>query len=215
MKKEEKNKNSLKSIMIIILYFIFPYLMKFLSGIKWLTLLFYMLFALLIIYLYKDTFKNDFKDLKENKKKYIKSILINVVLIFAVMIITNALIGILLDIKETSENDYSLLTMFKKSPIALMLLTSLYYPVIEGVIFRKSVRDIIDNKWMFIMFSSVFYFFFNVAYTSLSLNSIITSLCYLFSMMLLSNYYYKTNNFTASVLVMMIYNIIISILSFI
>ena len=49
MKKEEKNKNSLKSIMIIILYFIFPYLMKFLSGIKWLTLLFYMLFVLLII----------------------------------------------------------------------------------------------------------------------------------------------------------------------
>ena len=215
MKKEEKNKNSLKSIMIIILYFIFPYLMKFLSGIKWLTLLFYMLFALLIIYLYKDTFKNDFKDLKENKKKYIKSILINVVLIFAVMIITNALIGILLDIKETSENDYSLLAMFKKSPIALILLTSVYYPLVEGVIFRKSVRDIIDNKWMFIMFSSVFYFFFNVAYTSLSLNSIITSLCYLFSMMILSNYYYKSNNFTASVIVMMIYNLIISVISFI
>lgn len=215
MKKEEKNKNSLKSIMIIILYFIFPYLMKFLSGIKWLTLLFYMLFALLIIYLYKDTFKNDFKDLKENKKKYIKSILINVVLIFVVMIITNALIGILLDIKETSENDYSLLTMFKKSPLALILLTSIYYPLVEGVIFRKSVRDIIDNKWTFIIFSSVFYFFFNIAYTSLSLNSIITSLCYLFSMMILSNYYYKSNNFTASVIVMMIYNLIISVISFI
>lgn len=215
MKKEEKNKNSLKSIMIIILYFIFPYLMKFLSGIKWLTLLFYMLFALLIIYLYKDTFKNDFKDLKENKKKYIKSILINVVLIFAVMIITNALIGILLDIKETSENDYSLLAMFKKSPLALILLTSVYYPLVEGVIFRKSVRDIIDNKWTFIIFSSVFYFFFNIAYTSLSLNSIITSLCYLFSMMILSNYYYKSNNFTASVIVMIIYNLIISAISFI
>ncbi len=215
MKKEEKNKNNLKSIMIIILYFIFPYLMKFLSGIKWLVLLFYMLFAILIIYLYKDTFKNDFKDLKENKKKHIKSILINVVLIFAVMITTNALIGVLLNIKETSENDYSLLAMFKKSPIALILLTSVYYPVVEGVIFRKSVRDIIDNKWMFIMFSSVFYFFFNIAYTSLSLNSIITSLCYLFSMMILSNYYYKSNNFTASVIVMMIYNLIISVISFI
>lgn len=215
MKKEEKNKNSLKSIMIIILYFIFPYLMKFLSDIKWLTLLFYMLFVLLIIYLYKDTFKNDFKDLKENKKKYIKSILINVVLIFAVMIITNALIVILLNINETSENDYSLLTMFKKSPLALILLTSVYYPLVEGVIFRKSVRDIIDNKWTFIIFSSVFYFFFNIAYTSLSLNSIITSLCYLFSMMILSNYYYKSNNFTASVIVMMIYNFIISVISFI
>lgn len=215
MEKNKENKNNLRSIMIIILYFIFPYVMKFLSGVKWLVVLFYMLFALLILYLYRNTFKRDFKDIKENKKKYLGSILINVVLIFVIMLVTNALIGMIFGIKQTSENDYSLLSMFKKSPIVLMLLTSLYYPVIEGVIFRKSVRDIIDNKWMFIMFSSVFYFFFNVAYTSLSFTSIITSLCYLFSMMLLSSYYYKTNNFTASVLVMMIYNIIILILSFI
>ena len=215
MEKNKENKNNLRSIMIIILYFIFPYVMKFLSGVKWLVVLFYMLFALLILYLYRNTFKRDFKDIKENKKKYLSSILTNVVLIFVIMLVTNALIGMIFDIKQTSENDYSLLSMFKKSPIVLMFLTSLYYPVIEGVIFRKSVRDIIDNKWMFIMFSSVFYFFFIVAYTSLSFTSIITSLCYLFSMMLLSSYYYKTNNFTASVLVMMIYNIIISILSFI
>lgn len=215
MEKNKENKNNLRSIMIIILYFIFPYVMKFLSGVKWLVVLFYMLFALLILYLYRNTFKRDFKDIKENKKKYLSSILTNVVLIFVIMLVTNALIGMIFDIKQTSENDYSLLSMFKKSPIVLMFLTSLYYPVIEGVIFRKSVRDIIDNKWMFIMLSSVFYFFFNVAYTLLSFTSIITSLCYLFSMMLLSSYYYKTNNFTASVLVMMIYNIIISILSFI
>lgn len=215
MEKNKENKNNLRSIMIIILYFIFPYVMKFLSGVKWLVVLFYMLFALLILYLYRNTFKKDFKDIIENKKKYLSSILINVALIFVIMLITNALIGMLFDIKQTSGNDYSLLAMFKKSPIILMFLTSLYYPVIEGVIFRKSVRDIIDNKWIFIIFSSVFYFFFNVAYTSLSFTSIITSLCYLFSMMLLSNYYYKTNNFTASVIVMMIYNLIISAISFI
>ena len=215
MEKNKENKNNLRSIMIIILYFIFPYVMKFLSGVKWLVVLLYMLFALLILYLYRNTFKKDFKDIIENKKKYLSSILINVALIFVIMLITNALIGMLFDIKQTSENDYSLLAMFKKSPIVLMLLTSLYYPVIEGVIFRKSVRDIIDNKWIFIIFSSVFYFFFNVAYTSLSFTSIITSLCYLFSMMLLSSYYYKTNNFTASVIVMMIYNLIISAISFI
>ena len=215
MEKNKENKNNLRSIMIIILYFIFPYVMKFLSGVKWLVVLLYMLFALLILYLYRNTFKKDFKDIIENKKKYLSSILINVALIFVIMLITNALIGMLFDIKQTSENDYSLLAMFKKSPFVLILLTSIYYPVVEGVIFRKSVRDIIDNKWMFIIFSSVFYFFFNIAYTSLSFTSIITSLCYLFSMMLLSSYYYKTNNFTASVIVMMFYNLIISVISFI
>ena len=155
MEKNKENKNNLRSIMIIILYFIFPYVMKFLSGVKWLVVLLYMLFALLILYLYRNTFKKDFKDIIENKKKYLSSILINVALIFVIMLITNALIGMLFDIKQTSENDYSLLAMFKKSPIILMFLTSLYYPVIEGVIFRKSVRDIIDNKWIFIIFSSI------------------------------------------------------------
>lgn len=210
-----QNKNSLRSILIIILYFIFPYIIKILSNSKLLITLSYLLFAIIIIFVYKNTFMEDFKEIRKNKKKYLLSILKNVVLIFIVVVATNALIGILFNIKETSENDYSLLTMFKKSPIVLMLLTGIYYPIVEGVIFRKTIKDIINKKWLFIIFSALFYFFFNVVYTSMSFTSMMTSLCYLFSMMVLSNYYWKTNNFTASVIVMMIYNLIISILSFI
>lgn len=210
-----QNKNSLRSILIIILYFIFPYIIKILSNSKLLITLSYLLFAIIIIFVYRNTFMGDFKEIGKNKKKYLLSILKNVALIFIVVVATNALIGILFNIKETSENDYSLLTMFKKSPIVLMLLTGIYYPIVEGVIFRKTIKDIINKKWLFIIFSSVFYFFFNVVYTSMSFTSMMTSLCYLFSMMVLSNYYWKTNNFTASVIVMMIYNLIISILSFI
>lgn len=210
-----QNKNSLRSILIIILYFIFPYIIKILSNSKLLITLSYLLFAIIIIFVYKNTFMEDFKEIRKNKKKYLLSILKNVVLIFIVVVATNALIGILFNIKETSENDYSLLTMFKKSPIVLMILTGIYYPIVEGVIFRKTIKDIINKKWLFIIFSALFYFFFNVVYTSMSFTSMMTSLCYLFSMMVLSNYYWKTNNFTASVIVMMIYNLIISILSFI
>ncbi len=209
------NKNSIRSIIIIILYFIFPYLIKILNMGKILTIFSYLIFSFIIIYLYRNTFIDDLKDICENKKKYIISILKNVILLFIIMIVTNALIGIIFNIKETSENDYSLLNMFKKTPVVLVLLTGLYYPVIEGVIFRKTIRDIIDKKWLFIMFSSLFYFFFNIVYTSMSLTSILTSLCYLFSMMLLSNYYFKTDNFTASIVVMIIYNLIISLISFI
>lgn len=210
-----QNKNSLRSILIIILYFIFPYIIKILSNSKLLITLSYLLFAVIIIFVYRNTFMEDFKEIGKNKKKYLLSILKNVALIFIVVVATNALIGILFNIKETSENDYSLLTMFKKSPIVLMLLTGIYYPIVEGVIFRKTIKDIINKKWLFIIFSALFYFFFNVVYTSMSFTSMMTSLCYLFSMMVLSNYYWKTNNFTASVIVMMIYNLIISILSFI
>lgn len=210
-----QNKNSIRSILIILLYFIFPYIINFLSNSKLLITFSYLLLAAIIIFAYKNTFIKDFKEIRKNKKKYALSILKNVAIIFVVVVATNALIGILFNIKETSENDYSLLAMFRKSPIILILLTGIYYPIVEGVIFRKAIRDIINNKWLFIIFSSIFYFFFNVVYTSMSFTSMMTSLCYLFSMMVLSNYYWKTDNFTASIIVMTIYNLIISVLSFI
>lgn len=208
------NFNLLKSILIIISYFVLPYLIGSITSSSLIVALFYVLYALILIIIYKDTFKNDFKDILKNKGLYLKKILLNFVLLIVVVIITNAIIGTLFNVSGTSENDYSLLNIFRKSPIVLILSTCVYYPVVEGIVFRKAIRDIVDKKWVFIIFSSLFYFFFNVVYTSMSFSNILLSISYIFIMMILSNYYWKTNNFTASVIVLMMYNIFVSILSF-
>ena len=148
-------------------------------------------------------------------KKYVKNLLVGVLLIVVSMAVVNMIVGVLFDIKETSENDFSLLNSFKENPIVIILLTCVYYPLIEGIIFRKSVRDIIDNKWFFIVFSSLFYFFFNIVYTSMSFNNIMASLCYISTMMIVSSSYWKTNNFTLSILIMTVFNILVSLISFI
>ena len=64
------------------------------------------------------------------------------------------------------------------------------------------------NTFSFTVGLALFYFFFNVAYTSFTLNNILSSLCYFFIMLVLSNYYWKTNNLTASIMVISISNII-------
>ena len=201
--KDTSKSNLLKSILIIISYFILPYLIGSITSSRLIMSLFYLLYAFILIILYRNTFKADFKDILKNKGSIV------------VVIITNAIINALFNISGTSENDYSLLTMFEKSPIILILLTCIYYPIVEGIVFRKTIRDIIDKKWLFIIFSSLFYFFFNIVYTSMSFNNIMASICYLFSMMILSNHYWKTNNFTSSIIILMIYNVFVSIISFI
>ena len=140
--------------------------------------------------------------------------LISIILIFVSMVLINLIVGVLFNVKGTSENDFSLLTTFKENSLVVVLLTCIYYPLVEGIIFRKSVRDIIDNKWFFIMFSAIFYFFFNIVYTSMSFNNIMSSVCYLSTMMIVSHFYWKTNNFTLSVLVMSIFNLVVCLLSF-
>lgn len=212
-KQTNKNIDSIKSIFIILLYFIIPYLIGYITNSTIISTIIYALFAIIIIYLYKDTFKKDFKDLKKNKKKYIKSILLNVLLVFIVMTLVSLVVGLVFNIKETTENDHSLRMMYKNSPVVLMLLTCVFYPIVEGIVFRKAVRDVIDKRFIFIMFSSLFYFFFNIVYTSMSFNNIMASLCYFFSMLIVSNMYFKNNNFTSSIIVMSIYNFIIFLIS--
>ena len=214
-KKKEQNDTFAKSILIIISYFALPYIVKFITNSRLISMLLYLIYAIILIFLYKDTFFADFKDIKKNWRKYIKNILISIILIFLSMIIINMAIGILFNIKETSENDFSLLNTFNENPIVVILLTCLYYPLIEGIIFRKSTRDIIDSKWVFIIFSSLFYFFFNIVYTSMSFNNIMASLCYFSTMIIVSASYWKTTNFTVSILIMSIFNLIVCLLRFI
>lgn len=214
-KKQNQNTLSIKSIIIIISYFILPYLVSFITDLKVVNSVIYIIYAILLIFMYRETFKFDFKDLTKNYKKYIKIMFINIVLIFVSMIVINAIVQGLFSVTETSENDFSLLNTFKENPGIIIVLTGLYYPLVEGIIFRKAIRDVIDSKWLFIIFSSLFYFFFNIVYTSMSFNNIMPSLCYISTMLIVSHTYWKTNNFTLSVIIMSLFNIVVSLLSFI
>lgn len=214
MKEKETSNVFIKSILVIISYFALPYVIALISKSNLIDIMLYLLYAFILIFLYKQVFISDFKDIKKNWKKYLMRMLISIVLIFVSMVLINLIVGVLFNVKGTSENDFSLLTTFKENSLIVVLLTCIYYPLVEGIIFRKSVRDIIDNKWFFIMFSAIFYFFFNIVYTSMSFNNIMSSVCYLSTMMIVSHFYWKTNNFTLSVLVMSIFNLVVCLLSF-
>ena len=208
-------KETIKSLIVILVYFILPYITGLLSNIKYIALVISILYFLALVFCYRKSFFNDFIEIRKNKKKSVIVILLGILLIFITTIILNIILEVAFSIKGTSENDNALKVIFNASPLLLIILTCIYYPIVEGIVFRKSVRDIIDNKWIFIIFSALFYFVFNIIYTSLSTYAIATSLCYFSTMVILSSIYYKSNNFTISVIILMIYNLIFSVLNFI
>lgn len=209
----DKKENSITSILVVILYFIWPYFSKFITSFisndmigKIVSVLLNLLLVMYLVYIYKDTFKNDFKKLKENPKGLFKKLIISLPLMIISVIIVNLIVMNLFNINTISENDQVLYQMFKQTPLLVFILTVLYYPVLEGIVFRKTFKDIINSKWLFIIITSLVYFFFNIAYTSLSIENILSSLYYIVIMFYLSKIYYETDNLVLSIILLMLYN---------
>ena len=207
MTKKKKKNNTTISFVMISIFFLITYLMGYIKS-DVIKLIINMLFLGYVLYIYKDIFKKDIKDFKKNKKKCIKNILLNFLLFTGVILLSNFIMYHVFNGISVSENDYYLRLNFNSSKLVFALLTILYYPLVEGIVFRKAIRDIIDDKWIFIIFSSLVYYFFNIMFTSLSLYNVFVSLTYFFAMMVLSNMYYKNNNFLSTVIVMSLYNLI-------
>lgn len=112
------------------------------------------LILLLILLFYKDL-KRDFIKLKKMKKE---KLLITLDTCFrywliglVIMIVSNFLInklGI-----SSSTNDVNVRNMLDASPILAGISVILLSPFIEEIVFRMSFKDIIKNKWLFIMIS--------------------------------------------------------------
>lgn len=121
-----------------------------------------------IVFAYKNNLKSDFKKLKTNYKisRIIKVILIGAVIIFAF----NALMGALTDaifpaigaIQDT--NTKSLFSESSNSIIFVLFKTMIFAVIAEELLFRETLSDVIDNKFLFIIVSSVVYATLNIIF---------------------------------------------------
>ncbi|MDO5569329.1 MAG: CPBP family glutamic-type intramembrane protease [bacterium] len=208
------------SILIMILYFIWPYLIEAvlvpinLDEDLSLCCMFignFILFIIIIYTYYKD-FLVSFKDLKKNKKKLLvglKIFIIGLVLYIGL----NAVLKVFVNLEQDNTN--AMLNVYSKIPILFVLASMFYYPVIEEIVFKKSFKEFITNKWLFVFVTGFITAFFTLA---LSLNSI-TSLLYfipiaIFSMTF-SYIYYITDNILVAIFYRILYNVIPSLVALI
>jgi len=169
------------------------------------------LFLCIIIWGYFDTIKKDFKlffkDFFNNIEISFKYWLIGLI----VMIISNAIILVITG-GQIANNEESVRTLLDAVPFYMLFSVSIYAPITEELIFRKSFRDFIKNKWLYIIISG---FVFGALHVVTSITSF-TDLLYLIpycSLGIAFSYtYYKTNNIFSTICMHSIHNTMAAIL---
>ena len=109
-----------------------------------------------IFYLmYHNYLKEKWQDFKLNFKKYAKIAFRDWFLGFLIMIFSNLIISLFF--KGLGENENNVQDLISTTPYIAFILTSVLAPIIEEMIFRKSLKDAINNKYLY-MFLSGFIF---------------------------------------------------------
>lgn len=115
-----------------------------------------LLFLALIIKIYYKDLKKDFKNyfgknFRSNFKQSLKYWLVG----FAIMYISNLVIAVV--IGDITNNEEAVRTLVDTTPWYMALNLAIYAPLTEELIFRKSIRDVIDNRYIYAIISGVIF----------------------------------------------------------
>ena len=164
-------------------------------------------FTVLII-MYRKSIIEGFKDLIKKKGKPLLRGFDIWFIGLMVMVISNFLIS-KLNSGNTSTNEESIRIMLQAFPVLASLSISIISPVIEELVFRKSFREIFNNKWIYILTSGVLFGALHVL-----LSPIYSFVDYLFlipycSMGVAFSYmYYESNNIMVPISMHVLHNTI-------
>ena len=207
---------TLKTICLIILLLTFSYipLLIFkidLSKISLTNKIIYLTISdiiLLIIYLliYKKTIKKDFKnffnkDILNNIKTPLKYWIIGLI----IMITSNYIIISLTNITIT-QNEQAVRTLIEKSLPFMIFESIIYAPITEEIIFRKSIKDIIENKYIYIIISGFIFGFMHIIRSTTNYKELLFIIPYGAVGAMFALTYHKTNNIFSTIFIHSLHN---------
>lgn len=157
--------NTLKFIFLLIIFYIIdPIFVEIISllnieitkdNVILLTLIKDIILALIYIITYRKYLKEKLIDFINNYKENIEITLTSYITGFLIMCIANILIsrlGI-----NTSTNENAVQSIITNYPYSALIMTGLLAPIIEELLFRKSLQDVIKNKKLFIILSGTLF----------------------------------------------------------
>lgn len=215
---KEKTKKLLLTLFVLIIYFIF--LLKFSStNLTFINFLTYFIFLIIILFIYSKDLKNYYINLKKDKKKF-KTLLLYFIIFF---IISTLLSNIILNIIEQNTNInfnvdmsnktiFSLFKIFPSGTLFVIFFTCIFTPFVEELVFRKSIRDVIDNKIIFIIVSSLLSWYFQVSLLNPNISEFVLAISTLLNSIFASYIFVKNDNILYSILPRMMYNIVICLI---
>lgn len=216
----------IKSILIIISYFIYDLLFKailYAFNINFYTLntnhkvivtiIINVIYMLLLIFIYRKELLEELKDFKRNYKKYLSNNILIYLLGIAIMFIINLILNRITN-KTLSGNEEIVRLLIKEFPIYMFFSTVIYAPLVEELIFRKTVRKIFKNKNLFIIACGLVFGALHISNYS-DINEILYSIPYIIMGMDFAYIYYKTDNIFTTITFHLCHNLILLIIQLI
>ena len=126
-----------------------PIIVKVIYLISWEIIM----ICLLMLVLNKKI-SRDFSNMKKNHKDYFKKYFKYYLIALAVMMMSNFFINIVLN-NGIASNEEALRETFEISPIYIFFSSVVFAPIVEEIVFRQGIRNIIPNKILFILVSGL------------------------------------------------------------
>ena len=172
-KTDKELKNRYKSIGIgigvILFYFIFPYFqiipfrifnadpsyLPYELEIIYLVA-YYCLTASIICLIYNKIISKDWKKFKKDATAYFNKNLKIYLISLGVIVFSNLIIQTLFS-TGIANNEKAIRDSLATEPFYMFFSAVIFAPIVEELVFRVSVRKIFSNKWVFIIFSGLFF----------------------------------------------------------
>ena len=173
------------------------------------VILFFILFII-----YRKDLKKDFKDFIKNKDDYLDVGIRYWIIGLIIMFVCNYILNIVLKAGGAA-NEKAVQTLIKSFPLIMIIDAGILAPFNEEIVFRKSIKDAINNKWIFYILT---FLLFGGAHVIKSSNTILD---YLFIIpygalgVAFAAAYYKTKNVFTNISMHMMHNLILIVLSII
>ena len=140
-----------------------------------------------------------------------------IIILFVFNIMMGALTELLAPNAELDSNTEALHSLSNISIFYTLFKTMVFGTIAEELLFREAVHDVVKNKWLFILISSIIYTLINFAWTGFTGDTVGIDILVCFLPALIFSYaYYKNNsNIFILILIKFVYNIIPVTLMFI
>lgn len=222
-KKTRRNVNNEKLVSIIIIWILYIiWILKFNSITPTLyNFIIHLLFLAIVVFIFRNDLLLNLKELKHTRKKKLSRIFLYFLGFLGIMVLSNILISIITNIAgisfvQDSSSD-AIAKVFNIIPYGTLFvcfLTIVFYPIVEELIFRKSLRPALKNSVLFVIITSLLSWYFQVTLLNPNINEFILAIQTFLNSIFAGIIYVKTNNIIYTISSRMLFNIFICIMQF-
>ena len=212
IKENVCKKDYIKYIFLLIFFVIIMFILpKFVEFNFTMSIITYIVIFMITILITKDDLTSNFKVFKDNKKVYFKFVIKRYLYMLLTLVVASIPV-LLFKSGKQSVNQQLLNSMFNEKPLFIFILTTLYAPIVEELIFRLSIRKFVNKKILFILLSGILFGLAHVIDDFKDISDILYVIQYSALGVCLAKAYYDSKNIFSSISMHFIQNFIASCL---